>query len=413
MFPDDVDAEYYNPDLTNIVTPIKPDVLENWLIKLGFDPEKRNFLVQGFKSGFDLCYTGPTDRQSRAKNIPFTVGNCEVLWKKLLREVKLKRVAGPFDHIPFEFYIQSPIGLVPKDAGNETHLIFHLSYDFPFHKSVNHFISDDICMVKYSDLDTAVNHCLKLRDQGAPQIFMSKTDGKSAFRVFPLNSKSWPWLIMMAVNPQTDKVQYFVDKCLPFGMSISCALFQKLSDALKHIIEFIEQKRNFLTNYLDDFLLIARLLAECNWLLKSFLRLCSEVGFPISPEKTVCGTLQLVFLGILMDDATFTLSIPLEKCEHAVVMLKSLVDRKKAKVLELQQLCGFLNFLNRAIFPGWAFTRRMYSKFAGVINYQNTRTGYPHKKLKRHHHVRLDKEFKSDCLVWLQFLDIDYAGVVN
>ena len=96
---------------------------------------------------------------------------------------------------------------------------------------------------------------------------------------------------MMAVNPQTDKVQYFVDKCLPFGVSISCVLFQKLSDALKHIIEFIEQKRNFLTNYLDDFLLIAQLLVECNWLLKSFLRLCSEVGFPISPEKMVWGTL--------------------------------------------------------------------------------------------------------------------------
>ena len=172
-----------------------------------------------------------------------------------MKEVKLKRFAGPFreSDISFKHFVQSPIGLVSK-VGDQTRLIFHLSYDFPFHKSVNHFISDDICMVKYSDLDTAVNHCLKLRDQGAPQIFMSKTDGKSAFRVFPLNSKSWPWLIMMAVNPQTDKVQYFVDKCLPFGTSISCALFQKLSDALKHIIEFIEQKRNFLTNYLDDFL---------------------------------------------------------------------------------------------------------------------------------------------------------------
>ena len=70
-----------------------------------------------------------------------------------------------------------------------------------------------------------------------------------------------------------------------------------------------------------------------------------------------------------MDGATFTLSIPLEKRECAVVMLKSLVDRKKAKVLKLQQLCGFLNFLNRAIFPGRAFTRKMYSKFAGVVNY--------------------------------------------
>ena len=34
-----------------------------------------------------------------------------------MKEVKAKRFAGPFKNIPFENYIQSPIGLVPK-SGN-------------------------------------------------------------------------------------------------------------------------------------------------------------------------------------------------------------------------------------------------------------------------------------------------------
>ena len=45
------------------------------------------------------------------------------LWKKWLQVD-----AGPFDEIPFEYYIQSPVGLVDKDKGRDTRLIFHLSH---------------------------------------------------------------------------------------------------------------------------------------------------------------------------------------------------------------------------------------------------------------------------------------------
>ena len=44
------------------------------------------------------------------------------------KEVKLGRYAGPYNSIPFDNYIQLPIGLVPKDRGASTRLIFHLSY---------------------------------------------------------------------------------------------------------------------------------------------------------------------------------------------------------------------------------------------------------------------------------------------
>ena len=71
-------------------------------------------------------------------------------------------------------------------------------------------------------------------------------------------------------------------------------------------------------------------------------------------------------------------------------------QKRKATVDELQKLSGFLNFLNKAIVPGRAFTRRMYAKFALIIN---------GKQLRKHHHVKLDKEFKADCKMWEFFLD--------
>ena len=75
-------------------------------------------MEKGFTEGFDIGYQGPQKRQSKSDSIPFTVGNRTELWNKLMKEVKLKRVAGPFKQIPFEDFMQSPIGLVPK-AGNK------------------------------------------------------------------------------------------------------------------------------------------------------------------------------------------------------------------------------------------------------------------------------------------------------
>ena len=96
-------------------------------------------------------------------------------------------MAGPYDEIPFENYIQSPIGLVPKvseDKQNQTRLIFHLSYNFgqknkwkssdmdndaqsetresdPSEQSLNHHTPKEKCSVKYNDIDYTVRASLQ------------------------------------------------------------------------------------------------------------------------------------------------------------------------------------------------------------------------------------------------------------
>ena len=46
-----------------------------------------------------------------------------ILWNKVMKEVKLNRYVGPFKDIPYDNFIQSPIGLVPKDNGKDVQLI--------------------------------------------------------------------------------------------------------------------------------------------------------------------------------------------------------------------------------------------------------------------------------------------------
>ena len=115
-----------------------------------------------------------------------------------MKEVKLGWVARPFKSIPYQNYIQSPIGLVPKDGGTQTHLIFHLSFQFKNGGSVNFHMPREWCSVKYNDLDHAANKIWRMMKDGAKEIYFSKTDGKSAFHVLPLDIWSCQWVVMMA-----------------------------------------------------------------------------------------------------------------------------------------------------------------------------------------------------------------------
>ena len=265
--------------------------------------------------------------------------------------------------------------------------------------SINHYTPHDKCAVSYNDLDQAIAMCFALN---AEHIHFGKTDVSSTFRILPLNRKCYKWLIMKAVNPLNGKTVYFVKKCLPFGASISCSHFQHFSNVLQHIFEHKTRKPMVLTYYLDDFLFVESTVAKCNELVRVFLSICSEIGVPIADEKTKWSNESccITFLGMLLDGKRKVISIPEEKIVKTINQLLLMLDKKKATVKEIQSLTGLLNFLTRAIFLGRAFTRRMYSKFSGAVH-----------TLKSYHHVKLDKEFKADCRVWLAFLDNDVNNI--
>ena len=121
--------QHTNWDLENLVTPVKANVLGDLLIEAQYDRAKTKFLIEGFKNGFSLGYTKNEPVQITAKNLKFTIGDQVDLWNKVMKEVALERYADPYKKLPFtDDFIQSPIGLVPKDNGKDMRLIFHLSY---------------------------------------------------------------------------------------------------------------------------------------------------------------------------------------------------------------------------------------------------------------------------------------------
>ena len=242
-------------------------------------------------------------------NLKFRVGNPIILWNKVMKEVKLKRFPGPYKKPPFEHFIQSPIGLVPKDGGKETRLIFHLSHPRnQKRKSVNANIPAEKCRVKYVEFDDAVRQCM---EEGV-NCHISKSDMKSAFRNLGLRKGCWKYLVLKAKNPKDNQWSYFVDKCLPFGASFSCALFQAFLDSVAYLVQWRSSSKKPV-NYLDDFLFIALLRLMCQNQLNSFIDICTEINFPVALEKTEWPSTRLTFLGLLLDTVNQLVMLPKRK----------------------------------------------------------------------------------------------------
>ena len=376
-------------DLENIYTPVDPEKLRELLIQTKYGKTETDFLYNGFKYGFDIGCQELEDIQIRQKapNLKFTVGNKTELWNKVMKEVQLKRYAGPFESIPFSNFIQSPIGLVPKDNGTKTRLIFHLSY--PRNGiSVNSATPEERKSVKYPSFDEAIKLCQKIGSKGKCRI--AKSDLSAAFRHFGIRKEHWKILIMKAIDPQSGKTFYFVDKCMPFGAAISCSHFQRFSNALAHIVTYFTSCDNI--NYLDDFFFVGDSDYNCNIQVRTFIRVCDSIHFPVSKEKTFWSSEILSFLGLVINTITKTVNIPVDKVKRALEQIEWMLNKKskKVKLRDLERLTGFLNFIGKAIIPGRAFTRRLYSHGAHLLN--------------RDHHLRVTKEMRMDLELWKTFL---------
>ena len=155
----------------------------------GYGQQLTEQLMQGFLQGFDIGYRGPSKRKNYSHNLPLRVRSKLELWNKVMKEVKANRYSGPYHAPPCQYFVQSPLGLVPK-TNDKTQLIFHLSYDFGGEdKSVNFYTPDHLCTVQYKDLDYVIRECLRLLQQSGiteGTIYYSKTDCSNAFRVVPV-----------------------------------------------------------------------------------------------------------------------------------------------------------------------------------------------------------------------------------
>ena len=179
-----------------------------------------------------------------------------------------------------------------------------------------------------------------------------------------------------------------MDAVLPMGCSSSCAIFECFSTAL-HWMAVYKFRVSAIVHFLDDFLLLSPSQGRCATDLKAFMQLCSQLGVPLAPSKTISPTTALTLLGITLDTVSLESRLPIDKLEHCKSLLSQFIKRAKVTLRELQSLVGVLNFACTVIVPGRAFLRRLIDLTIGIS--------------KSHHHIRLTYEVKQDIAVWLEF----------
>ena len=104
---------------------------------------------------------------------------------------------------------------------------------------------------------------------------------------------------------------YMIDVRLPFGASQCPLIFHSIMQAVS---AFMTKKGfNTILCYLDDFLNMVSTYDECSEALYVLLRLLWELGFHINYNKLEGLCQGLVFLGMILDSVSMTLSISQRK----------------------------------------------------------------------------------------------------
>ena len=296
---------------------------------------------------------------------------------KITKELEAHRLTGPFSSPPFLVFRVSPLGLVLKKVEGEFCLIQYLSY--PKVCSLNDNIPVEFTSVSYDTVEDAIH----LIQSVGPGCFLAKTDIKNAFWIVTIQPQDYHLLGICW------RGMYYCDRCMPVGCSSSCKTFEMLSSA----VEWITQTKldiPFILHLLDDFLLLSHTEETCRKQLELFLMLCSYLGIPMAPEKTVGPSTTIAFAGIELNSILMEARLPQEKIDKCQELISIFLQPRKVTLKQIQSLTGLLNFACAVVVPGRALLCPLIDPTLGIRS-----PYFP---------IRLSQAVKDDLRVWQQFL---------
>jgi hypothetical protein len=342
-------------------------------------------LIEYIDHGVPLLYQGPELNQ-----VFPNWKSCDKLKTEvessMLYDIEKQWKVGPFATQPFKHFVGSPMGAFtkPSPTGPPKFRVIH-DLSWPPYRSVNFFIPESLCSVKYVTIDSAVS-IVKLLGASC---LMAKIDLEHAYKQIGVRQQDWCLLGSTWPNDRGE-TQYFFDTVLPFGGRSSAALFNAFADGLEHIM--YKNGVSHLIHYLDDMFTAGLANTdECFNNMTTMLDTCTDCGVAVNPKKIIPPTTEIEFLGVIIDSVRMELRMSETRLDSIKNELQWWLGRKVGSKRALLSLIGKLVFLCRVIQPGRTFLRRLISL--------STRA------TQLYHKLKLNSMAREDILWWIRCVD--------
>jgi hypothetical protein len=354
------------------------------------DAQWAHRLVHDIIHGVDIGYRG--NRSLRITCLNFVEAGAEhrAVSASLTEDATAKRIIGPFTSPPFPFFRCSPLKTVEKrGCPGKYRIIHHLSH--PHNLSINSNTADWPCRLSRFD------HAVRIVRHLGRGCFLSKVDIKSAYRAVPVRPADWPMLGMIWEG------RYWFHTTLPFGLRSSCHLWERYATAAQWIAQHALGIR-WMIHYVDDFLIAAARRQVCQRDLDHFRSLLSHLGLPEAIDKTEAPTTRLLFLGILIDTATMSVSLDQDRLDRIKALLSEWEGRHTCSLRQLQSLVGTLSWASQVVRHGRTFLQHMRDQIRRTCQAQ-AQGAAPAAAL-----ICLTSDFRDDLSWWQHFM-ADWNGV--
>ena len=186
--------------------------------------------------------------------------------------------------------------------------------------------------------------------QLGPGDYLYKTDLARGYRQLCVDPCDWPLLGFC------HKEQFYLDICPPFGMRSSAMCMQRTAEA----IVFIHGRRGYYSKaYLDDFGGAEANVGVARAALTELQDIMAELGVREAKHKVHQPAQAMIWLGILYDSISMTMSIPPAKMDEIMAELRQWEGRQRATRGDMRRLVGLLQFVAGVSPPVRIFSNRM------------------------------------------------------
>ena len=302
-----------NPDLFQIITPIKVDVFEKLLVNHPNQPFVRS-VCAGLREGFwpwaDTLREGLPATYDESRPMPSNPNQADFIRKQCVLEQQKGRFSRFFGQDLLPGMYSMPVHGVPKPNTDEFRLVTdHSAGAFSLNSMIDHtkvtgYPLDNLRHLGEILLDIK-------RSIGNVPLTMWKSDISEAYRLLPMS----PYWQIKQVN--TIDGARCIDRNLAFGSSAAAAIFISFDSLVAWIAKYVELFE-YLANYMDDSsgcdlegdtLYYEPYACDMPSHQKRLLVLWDELGIPHKPHKQLSGS-PLTIIGIEVDPNKMTLTLP-------------------------------------------------------------------------------------------------------